>query len=268
MKRVRLSVVLAVSIGSLLCSVCESGESPLVVAHRGLLRHAPENTLASFRACLELRLGFEFDVQRTKDGRLVCIHDTTVDRTTDGKGPVSSRSLLDIKRLDAGSWFSSEFKGEPVPTVDEVLMLVAAYRQYDFLVAVDLKSGEAGKEVAARARELEILDRLLFIGATISDPAVRKQIRTAAPTAQTAAVANHAGEFDAALQATDADWVYVRYVPSPGEIKRVRAVGKSTFIAGSTVSGHQPDNWRQATESGVTSILTDFPLELKLLLRK
>ena len=58
---------------------------PLIVAHRGLLRHAPENTLANFRACLELRLGFEFDVQATKDGQLVCIHDGTVDRTTTGR---------------------------------------------------------------------------------------------------------------------------------------------------------------------------------------
>lgn len=46
--------------------------TPLVVAHRGLLQHAPENTLSNFHACLELRLGFEFDVQRTTDGQLVC----------------------------------------------------------------------------------------------------------------------------------------------------------------------------------------------------
>jgi len=59
---------------------------PLVVAHRGLLRHAPENTLANFRACLELRLGFEFDVERTKDGHLVCIHDDTVHRANKPNG--------------------------------------------------------------------------------------------------------------------------------------------------------------------------------------
>lgn len=52
---------------------------PLIVAHRGLLRNAPENTLANFRACLELRLGFEFDVMQTKDGQLVC---TNWDRST------------------------------------------------------------------------------------------------------------------------------------------------------------------------------------------
>jgi glycerophosphoryl diester phosphodiesterase len=64
----------------------EESSHPLIVAHRGLLHHAPENTLANFRACLELRLGFEFDVEQTKDGHLVCIHDGTVDRTTNGTG--------------------------------------------------------------------------------------------------------------------------------------------------------------------------------------
>src|SRR5215208_6026611 len=70
---------------------------PLVVGHRGLLRHAPENTLANFRACLELRLGFEFDVQATKDGRLVCMHAGTVDRTTNGTGRVAQLGLAEIR---------------------------------------------------------------------------------------------------------------------------------------------------------------------------
>src|SRR3954468_2849706 len=92
-------------------------EQTLIVAHRGLLRHAPENTLANFRACLELRLGFEFDVQRTKDGHLVCIHDETVDRTTNGTGTASGMTLEQIRRLDAGKWFDPRFAGEKVPTV-------------------------------------------------------------------------------------------------------------------------------------------------------
>src|SRR2546426_3765520 len=63
-------------------------KAPLLVAHRGLLKHAPENTLASFAACLELRLGFELDIRRTKDGHLVCLHDDDVRRTTNGTGKV------------------------------------------------------------------------------------------------------------------------------------------------------------------------------------
>ena len=239
-----------------------------MVAHRGLLRHAPENTLSNFRACLELRVGFEFDVQRTSDGHLVCIHDETVDRTTNGSGVVAELTLAEIRQLDAGSWFASEFSGEQVPTVKEVLTLVAEYRQHNVLVAVDLKSAEAGRDVAGIAGELRILDKLLFIGKTIFEPTVRQQIRQAAAAAHTAAVANNAGEFRAALSTPDADWVYFRYLPTSEEIQAVRGLGKRTFIAGSNVSGNVPENWKHAASVGIDSILTDYPLELRDRLRE
>ncbi len=151
-------------------------EQTLIVAHRGLLRHAPENTLANFRACLELRLGFEFDVQRTKDGHLVCIHDETVDRTTNGTGTVSEMTREQIRRLDAGKWFNPTFAGEKVPTVEEVLKLIAEFRRLDVLVAVDLKAENVEQDVVRLAEQHEVLDRLLFIGSTISDPQVRDRI--------------------------------------------------------------------------------------------
>ena len=78
----RLFVLMAFYAAAMSAEGNAADPQPLIVARRGLLLHAPENTLANFRACLELRLGFEFDVERTKDGHLVCIHDGTVDRTT------------------------------------------------------------------------------------------------------------------------------------------------------------------------------------------
>lgn len=126
-------------------------DEPLVVAHRGLLRYAPENTLANFRACLSLRLGFEFDVERTKDGHLVCIHDGTVDRTSNGSGKVSDLTLVQIRELDAGSWSGAKFAGEKVPTVDEVLELVSQYKQQNVLIAVDLKAENVGPDVVRLA---------------------------------------------------------------------------------------------------------------------
>ena len=70
---------------------------PAIVGHRGLLLTAPENTFAAFGACASLRVGFEFDVDRSADGVLVCVHDATVDRTTDGTGSVGSLTLADLK---------------------------------------------------------------------------------------------------------------------------------------------------------------------------
>ncbi len=241
---------------------------PVIVAHRGLLRHAPENTLANFRACLELRLGFEFDVQKTKDGQLICIHDATVDRTTNGQGQVTDLALNEIRQLDAGSWFDPQFAGEKAPTVEEVLKLVSEYRQHNVLVAVDLKAADVEEEVVRLAEKHNVLEKLLFIGRTISSPTVRSKLRRASAKVSTAAVANNVDEFSDALNAPNANWVYFRYLPRPEQIEAVRRSKKQAFIAGSTVSGNLPDNWRRAAQLGLNAILTDYPLELRACLQE
>lgn len=249
-------------------AVAKEPTRPLVVAHRGLLKHAPENTLANFRACLELRLGFEFDVERTKDGQLICMHDDTLDRTTNGTGKVADKTLAQIRQLDAGSWFDPQFTGEKVPTIDEVLALVAEYRDREVLIAVDIKAAGVEMELVQLAEKHDVLSRLLFIGRTISDAQVRERLKAASAKTQTAAVANNTDEFAAALAAAHADWVYFRYLPPQSQVDAVRAAHKRAFIAGATVSGNVPDNWRQASQVGMDGILTDYPLELRSLLRE
>ncbi|ARQ71349.1 glycerophosphodiester phosphodiesterase [Streptomyces marincola] len=107
-----------------------AGPGPLVVAHRGASGHAPENTLAAADAADRLGTTWvETDVQRTADGELVLVHDTTLARTTDveqvfpDRAPwnVSDFTAAEIARLDAGSWFGEEFAGEPVPTLARFL---------------------------------------------------------------------------------------------------------------------------------------------------
>lgn len=109
---------------------------PLIaVSHRGAAGHAPENTLAGLDAAR--RLGaqtVEVDVQRTKDGELVLLHDVTLTRTTDVEEVFPKRTshlladytLEEVRRLDAGSWFSADFEGERVPTLREALMRMEA----------------------------------------------------------------------------------------------------------------------------------------------
>ncbi|MFS0879225.1 glycerophosphodiester phosphodiesterase [Metabacillus niabensis] len=94
----------------------------LVVAHRGAAGYAPENTMAAFRKAVELKADFiELDIQMSKDGELVVIHDPTVDRTTNGVGEIRNLTYNEIKQLDAGKWFHKNFSGEKVPTLQEVL---------------------------------------------------------------------------------------------------------------------------------------------------
>ena len=102
-----------------------------LIAHRGFSGRHPENTLRAFRAAEELGVDMvECDVHRSLDGHLVVIHDTTLDRTTSGHGPVRSRTLAEIQALDAGD-------GERVPTLEELLEAVS------LPVVVEVKTPEA-----------------------------------------------------------------------------------------------------------------------------
>ena len=263
-----LFVTILVSAATAFATIRPGGTPPppYVVAHRGLLLDAPENTLANFSACLKLNLGFEVDVQRSKDGKLVCVHDSTVDRTTNGKGKVSEITLADLKKLDAGSWFGESFKGQRIPTLDEVLKLVADHRGGDIMIAIDFKNDRRYKKIEADVVNLAmkhgVLDHLLMIGAPIRDVWMRKRLHEAAAQAHIAVVANNLDELTYALKDKYADWIYVRYVPTEAEISSIHATGRKVFIAGKTVSGKETENWRRVTERRIDGILTDYSVEL------
>ncbi len=93
-----------------------------LIAHRGGAKLAPENTLAAFKNAIKIGVDMiEIDVHLTKDGKVVVIHDEKIDRTTDGKGTVKNMTFEEIRKYDAGNWFSEKFKGEKIPTLDEVM---------------------------------------------------------------------------------------------------------------------------------------------------
>lgn len=102
---------------------------PILIAHRGDLAHAPENTLPAFRQAVEKGAdGVELDAKLTSDGHVVVFHDMTVDRTTNGHGKLASFTLESIRNLDAGSWFDEKFKGTQVPLLEEVFETVGRDR--------------------------------------------------------------------------------------------------------------------------------------------
>ncbi len=109
---------------------------PLIIAHRGDLSRAPENTLPAFQRAWEAGAdGVELDVRLTKDGQLVVFHDRNLDRTSNGTGPVNHCALAEIQSLDVGSWFAPEFRGETAPTLDEVFESLPR----DYLINVEIK---------------------------------------------------------------------------------------------------------------------------------
>lgn len=92
------------------------------IAHRGASGYCPENTLSAFDMAVEMKADYiELDLQLTKDGVIVVIHDLKVDRTTNGKGRVIDYTFEELCQLDAGSWFSPKFAGERILTFEEIL---------------------------------------------------------------------------------------------------------------------------------------------------
>ncbi len=117
---------------------------PKIMGHRGAKAYEPENTLRSVRKALDLGVqAVEIDIHLSRDGRLIVIHDATVDRTTNGKGRVSDLSWKELRRLDAGL-------GEPLPVLEEVVALVRG-RAHLFIELKDPKAVAPSGRVFRRA---------------------------------------------------------------------------------------------------------------------
>ena len=234
-----------------------------------MLLNAPENTLAAFGACAALRIGFEFDVDRSSDGVLVCVHDATVDRTTDGAGRVDSLPLTALKRLDAGGWFASCYTGERIPSIAEVLSVAASAGSQGGVLLCDLKIEGAEQELVKLCSQYNLMHTTVFIGKAISDPSVRSALAAAASslgtTAQIACLATFPEDLATAIADENSNWVYARFMPTARDVDRCVMAGKRVVLAGTTPAlSNQPHTtvWEQAVKSGVHAILTDYPFEL------
>lgn len=98
---------------------------PVIFAHRGASAHAPENTLAAFELAVEQGAdAVELDVKLSADGHVIVIHDATVDRTTGARGRVKDMPLAQLRELEAGGFFAEKFRGEKIPTLEEVFETV------------------------------------------------------------------------------------------------------------------------------------------------
>lgn len=123
----------------------------VLIAHRGASAYAPEHTMEAYEQAVELGADcIEVDLQITKDGTLIAMHDRTVGRTTDGKGPVKSYTIEEIKKLDAGSWFSPAYKGARVPTLREI------FQEYGQSICyyIEIKDPHENEEISEKLLQL------------------------------------------------------------------------------------------------------------------
>ena len=126
-------------------------EPYLSIGHRGASAYAPENTMAAFRKAYQIGAdGIELDVQLSKDNHVIIMHDYRLDRTTTGKGLVSKKTLKELKSLDAGQWFSKDFKSEPILTLRELF----EFAKGKMLVNIELKKTRQPLKLAYAVKSL------------------------------------------------------------------------------------------------------------------
>jgi glycerophosphoryl diester phosphodiesterase len=230
-------------------------ETVLVIAHRGASGYAPENTLAAFRRAVALGATFiETDLQLSRDARFVAVHDQTVDRTTNGKGKVHDLTLADLRSLDAGSWFGSEFSGERIPTLEDILDFS---KKHDVVFYLELKPGASwGGEHAliGALRESAEIPRTVVI--SFNAPILHK-LRQIEPTLMTGLL--YDGQFDRPVdQAVE---VGARQLAVRGDLVTpallVASRKKDLQVVCWTVN--HTAHMRMLVDAGVDGIMSDYP---------
>ena len=236
----------------------------LAIAHRGASGYAPENTFAAFRRAVSMGAGFiETDLQLSRDARLVALHDATVNRTTNGQGAVHDMTLAELRRLDAGSWFGSEFAGERIPTIEEILEFA---KKHDVVFYLEMKpSGSWGGEHAliSALRESGEIARTVVIS---FDPAILVGVRKIEPTLMTGLLfeGQISDPLDKAIE-IGARQIAVRGdLVSPRLLKEARE--RDLQVVCWTVN--HPGHMRLLVEAGVDGIISDYPDRLLELTRR
>jgi len=227
----------------------------LAIAHRGSSGHAPENTLAAFRRAVAQGATFiETDIQLTRDARFVALHDETVDRTTTGHGPIQHLTLSEARRLDAGSWFASEFTGERIPTLEEILEFA---RKNDVVFYLEIKStgfwnGE--QALISILRASGEIQRLVILS---SDPQIISALRKIEPTLMTGLLhdAQLDNPFEKALEIGARQIVVRGDLITPNFLKEAKK--RDLQVVCWTINS--PAHMRALMAAGVDGIISDYP---------
>ena len=226
-----------------------------VTAHRGFSRKAPENTMPAFQAALACGAAFiELDVQLTKDGELVVIHDDKLDRTTDGKGYVKNYTYEELSKLSAGKWFGKEhaFDDVQIPLLSEVLELTGD----DIMLNIEIK--KSGNPKATAEKTVALIEEYGVVNScyvtSFSYPALKK-VKQLNPKIKTAFIANLATATSYAqlpyIDAVSMNYLFV----NQSVVNTAHHHGKRVFVW--TVD--RQSEMQKMMALGVDNIITDCP---------
>lgn len=255
----------SVRASSLFGVIRSPGDAAFIASHRGDRKVAPENTLPAFESAIRAGARFiETDVQLTSDGIPVLMHDRTVDRTTNGTGRVSELELSELERLDAGSWFSSEFVGTRIPTLEQLLSRLGeqAATAQPVRALIELKgfwSAEEAGIVTAMIQQFELsglvvlmsFDPVTLDNARIADESIPRAILIKELPSDPV---GYAELYGAIAVITSADAI----AADRWAVDRIHRSGMAVLV----YTLNSKSSWNQAISLGVDGIITDRPSPL------
>jgi glycerophosphoryl diester phosphodiesterase len=233
--------------------------TPLIFAHRGASAHAPENTLAAFELALKQGApAIEFDVKLTSDRQVIILHDQTLNRTTNGSGSVTKQPFSALRELDAGSWFSDNYRGEKIPSLAEVFELLGK----KILMNVELTNYATPfdglvHEVAKLVKKHGLQEYVLFSSFFPTNLAVARWLLPSVPRGQLILEGN-SGWWQRAVgtfMKLEAEHPFSTDVTAES-VKRTQAKKRRVHVW--TVN--DPAEMRRLRSLGVDGIFTDDPL--------
>lgn len=247
-------VVCALSL--LLVGACKSDfvQLPELSGHRGADYIAPENTLASADSCIKYKIDLmECDIRISKDSVFYLLHDSTLDRTTNGSGPIGEWLSADIDTLDAGSWFGEEFKGQRVPRLETLLRKA---KQSGLKLTLDYRSGDLGQLVGLLRRE-DMLENCTF---TFMSDRKAKAFREIAPEVKTLqAYVENGDELDEVITELNPNIAVIRMDSLDKHLVK-RCHEKGLRVLALALSGSSTEEiYSKAIELGIDVLGTDRP---------
>ncbi|TDQ42223.1 glycerophosphodiester phosphodiesterase [Aureibacillus halotolerans] len=240
---------------------------PLIIAHRGASGTAPENTMAAFNRAIELgATAIELDIHLTKDGELAVIHDDTVDRTSNGSGLVGEMTINELQQLDAGSWFSDDFKEEKIPTLQEVFEAIPS----TIMINVEIKNIPCYYN-GIEQKVLDVLQQYKRIDSTVVSSFDHNSLQALAslnPDVRLGLLyAMNAVHHDRLVQTIDAD-IYSLHPMFIGISAAAAAAAEKTGLHVYPWTVNAEKDLQSWIDAGVSGIITNFPERMNALLKK
>jgi len=238
-------------------------KKPFVAAHRGFSGIYPENTMLAFEKAVELRPEFmECDVHMTKDNKVVVMHDEKLDRTTNGTGLIMDHTLEEIKKLDAGSKKDPKFAGVQVPTLEELLDLAKG----KVAVCIEIKAILAVWSTVSLIKQFNMEDEVIIF--SFMEGAIR-EAKAHCPQLTTLQLRwfkepLNMTEISAQVLGSGANWIGINHDVMNEERTRFFQ-RRGISVACWTVN--QEDRMQAMIDSGVDTIISDFPNKVQGLLK-